>query len=141
MSKHPKSIPQPLVRTNQWTIVISILATWISGWEWLLAIPLITGLMGLFFGFNPIMRTAALFLKKHKSQYTPEDWDQQQFNQKIAVLCLGGGLISFSFELNTLGYILTAMVFLAAFIAILGFCVGCFIRFQWQQYSAKRRVN
>jgi hypothetical protein len=31
------------------------------------------------------------------------------------------------------------MVLLAAAVALSGFCVGCFIRFQWQQYQHKKR--
>ncbi|MGM0901061.1 MAG: DUF4395 domain-containing protein [Bacillota bacterium] len=59
----------------------------------------------------------------------PEDWEQQQFNQKIAVVCLGIGFISFVLSWNVVGYIFTTLVAVAAFIAILGFCIGCFISF------------
>ncbi|GHH98686.1 hypothetical protein AM1BK_22290 [Neobacillus kokaensis] len=97
--------------------------------------------MGLFFGFNPIMRVAKLFLRKHPSQYMAEDWGQQQFNQTIAVICLAGGFISFLMNWTIAGYVFTIMVAAAAFIAILGFCVGCFIRYQWKQYQYRRSVE
>ncbi|WP_338448266.1 DUF4395 family protein [Niallia oryzisoli] len=35
-------------------------------------------------------------------------------------------------------YIFTIMVATAAFIAILGFCIGCFILYQWKQYQYRR---
>ena len=133
-----KSIPQPLVRTNQWFIVISVISAWVTGNEWVLAIPLGAGLSGLVFGFNPVMRTAKLFLRKSPHVYIPEDWEQQQFNQLIAVVCLAGGLVSYSNGFAGLGHFFTIMVALAAFIAILGFCIGCFIRFQWIKLRAKR---
>ena len=133
-----KSIPQPLVRTNQWFIVISVVSSWITGFEWILALPLAAGLLGLVFGFNPVMKIAKLFLQKSPSSYIPEDWEQQQFNQLIAVGCLAGGLISYSTGFIGLGHFFTVMVALAAFIAILGFCVGCFIRFQWRKLQARR---
>ncbi|MBA2872615.1 hypothetical protein HNQ85_002926 [Anoxybacillus calidus] len=95
MQQTNRSIPRPLVRANQWFIVISVVATWLSGQEWLLALPLGAGLLGLFFGFNPVMRFAKLFLRKHPSEYVPEDADQQQFNQVIAVVCLSVGLMSY----------------------------------------------
>lgn len=133
-----KSIPQPLVRTNQWFIVISVISAWVTGIEWILAIPLGAGLSGLAFGFNPVMRTAKLFLRNPPHAYIPEDWDQQQFNQLIAVGCLAGGLISYSNGFVGLGHFFTVMVGLAAFIAILGFCIGCFIRFQWTKLRKKR---
>ncbi|WP_044895115.1 DUF4395 domain-containing protein [Bacillus alveayuensis] len=138
MGQTNRSIPRPLVRTNQWFIVISVVATWISGQEWLLAFPLVAGLLGLFFNFNPVMRLAKLFLKKLPSEYIQEDAEQQQFNQVIAVVCLALGLISYLAHWTIVAYIFTAMVALAAFVAILGFCVGCFIRYQWQQYRYKK---
>lgn len=133
-----KTIPKPLVLTNQWFIVLSVAATWISGLGWILLIPLIAGIMGLLFKFNPVMKTAKLFLKKPMSEYIPEDFDQQQFNQAIAVICLSLGFIGYVLNWMIFAYIFTAMVALAAFIAILGFCIGCFIRFQWQQYRHRK---
>lgn len=141
MTNQVRTIPRPLVKTNQWFIVLSVLISWATEQEWVLAIPLAAGLIGLFFGFNPIMRFAAIFLKKQPSEYIPEDWDQQQFNQVIAVSCLAIGLVSFIAGWNTVAYLFTTMVALAAFIAILGFCIGCFIRFQWKQYMYKRSIS
>lgn len=140
MKKLVKPIPRPLVRTNQWFIVISVLITWISGQEWILVLPLGAGIMGFLFGFNPVIRFAKRFLKKQPSAYILEDWDQQQFNQLISVICLAGGLIGFLLGWNIVAYVFTIMVALAAFVAILGFCVGCFIRFQWQQYMYRRSI-
>ncbi|MBT2679461.1 DUF4395 domain-containing protein [Bacillus sp. ISL-35] len=137
MTDKIQSVPQPLVRTNQWFIVISVVAAWLTGFEWILSLPLAAGLSGLLFGYNPVMRAARHFLKKDSSKYIPEDWEQQQFNQKIAVICLAGGLVSFASGYTGLGYFFTIMVAMAAFIAILGFCIGCFIRFQWSKYKAK----
>lgn len=141
MSNHVRSIPRPLVRTNQWVIVLSVLLTWFTKQEWILAIPLAAGLLGLIIHFNPIIWLAKFFLKKHPSEYIPEDWDQQQFNQMISVICLAGGLISYLLNWNVLGAIFTTMVALAAFIAILGFCVGCFIRYQWKQYQYRKNLS
>jgi membrane associated rhomboid family serine protease len=141
MSENIRSIPRPLVKTNQSVIVISVLLTWITGSEWLLLVPLISGLLGLIFGFNPIMQFAKLFLRKDPKSYIPEDWEQQQFNSKIAVSCLGIGFISFLLGWNTLGYVFTILVAVAAFVAILGFCVGCFIHFQWKQYKYRRTIG
>ncbi|WP_042454601.1 DUF4395 domain-containing protein [Neobacillus dielmonensis] len=138
MTEAVRSIPRPLVKTNQWVIVISVLLTWVTGYEWILLIPFIAGILGLLFGFNPVMQIAKLFLKKDPKSYIPEDWEQQQFNQKIAVSCLGIGFIGFVLGWNTLGYVFSALVAIAAFVAILGFCIGCFIHYQWRQYQYRR---
>jgi hypothetical protein len=133
-----RTIPRPLVRTNQWFIVLSVISSWISGQEWILAIPLLAGLLGLVFNYNPVMRLAKLFLRKSPSSYIPEEHSQQQFNQVIAVVCLALGLASFLIGWTIAEYVFTIMVALAAFVAILGFCIGCFIRFQWQQYRYRK---
>jgi FtsH-binding integral membrane protein len=141
MSGKIRSIPRPLVKTNQSVIVLSVLLTWVSGQEWFLLIPLIAGLIGIFFGNNPIMQIGKRFLRKDPSTYIPEDFDQQQFNQKIAVFCLGMGFSSFLLGWTTLGYVFTILVAVAALAAILGFCVGCFIHFQWKQYQYRRSIQ
>ncbi|MCM3390033.1 DUF4395 domain-containing protein [Ureibacillus chungkukjangi] len=135
------SIPRPLVRTNQWTIFLSVVLTWITGAEWLLAIPLVANLMGILFNYNPIMKIARVFLIKEGKKYIPEDITQQKFNACIAVFCLAGGLISFIAGWTILGYVFTIMVAVASFIAILGFCVGCFIFFQIKQFQYRRSLR
>lgn len=141
MTEAVRTVPRPLVRLNQWVIFLSVVAAWSTGNEWILALPLIAGMMGLIFGFNPIMQAGKLFLRKKPSDYIPEEWAQQQFNQIIAVICLAGGLISYLLGWDIAAYTFTALVAIASFVAILGFCIGCFIRFQWQQYMYKRSAN
>lgn len=142
--KKPTSIPRPLVRVNQWTILLSTIAAWVFQQPWLLLIPLVANVLGLFFNFNPIMKFARLFLKKDPSAYVPEDVTQQKFNSSIAIFCLLMGFIGFTAGLPILGYAFTIMVALASFIAILGFCIGCFLFFQINQlkykYKAKKQA-
>ena len=136
-----RTIPRPIVRLNQWFIFLSVVLTWVTGVYWILAIPLVAGLMGLVIHFNPVMKLGRLFLRKPLTEYIPEEYDQQQFNQTIAVICLSGGLISFYAGWTIAAYAFTIMVAAASFIAILGFCIGCFIRFQWKQYMYKRSIH
>ena len=137
----PISIPRPLVRVNQWTIFCAVVLTWITGQYWILAIPLLSNLLGIFTGFNPIMRFAKLFLKKDLKTYIPEDVQQQKFNSTIACICLAGGFIGFILGIPAIAYSFTIMVAVASFIAILGFCVGCFIHFQWKQFMYRRSLK
>lgn len=137
MSNHSK-IPRRIVRTNQWFIVISVLISWVTGAYWLLLLPLISGVLSVYFHYNPVGQVAALFLKKNPQEYTLEDADQQKFNQTIANLLLLVGVISSWLNWTVLLYASTVMVAAAAFIAILGFCVGCFIRYQWLQYKYRK---
>ncbi|MHB1627232.1 MAG: DUF4395 domain-containing protein [Bacilli bacterium] len=136
--RQASSIPQPLVRVNQWCIVVSVALAWTTGtYAWLLP-PLLAGLAGLLFGVNPIMSLARPFLRKPLSEYAMEDRGQQQFNQLIAVACLALGLAAYAAHWMIAAYAFTAIVALAAFIAILGFCVGCFLRYQWSQHRHRR---
>lgn len=132
-----KTIPRPLVTANQIVIISFVILTWFTNIEWFLAVPLIAGLSGLIFKFNPIMQIAKLFLQKEPSKYAQEEFEQQQFNQFIAVICLGIGLLAFALKWSIVGYVFTAMVAIAAFVALCGFCIGCFIRYQWQQRIRK----
>ncbi|MFB5189166.1 DUF4395 domain-containing protein [Alicyclobacillus fastidiosus] len=137
----PNSIPRPLVRTNQWMIVLSVLASWISGLTWLMLIPFMAGMSGVLFNFNPIMRLAKVFLKKPMSSYIPEDKQQQQFNQWIAIICLFVSMVGFALHWRVIGFVFSALVFLSALIAICGFCIGCFIRFQWLRFRQRRQAH
>lgn len=139
--KNDTPIPRPLVRTNQWFIVLFVLAAWLTHAGWLLAVPLVAGVMGLTLNWNPVMWFAKLFLRRPASAYILEDRAQQQFNQVIAVTCLTLALIAFATGFAIVGYIFSTLVAAAAFIAILGFCVGCLIRFQWTQYRHRRSMR
>lgn len=135
------SIPRPLVRVNQWTIFLSVILTWITQETWILAIPLVANLLGIAFNFNPIMKLARFIIIQEEKQYIPEDVTQQKFNACIASFCLLGGFISFIAGWTVVGYVFTIMVALASFIAILGFCIGCFIFFQIKQYKYRRSLK
>lgn len=135
------SIPRPLIRTNQWIIFLSVVSTWLTGEAWILAIPLVANLMGVLFNYNPIMKIARVFLIKEGKKYIPEDMTQQKFNASIAIFCLAGGLISFLAAWTVVGYVFTILVAVASFIAILGFCVGCFIFFQIKQFQYRRSIK
>lgn len=134
-----ESIPRPIVRVNQWTIFLTVVLSWVTGLHWLLLIPLVANLSGILFNFNPIMKIARVFIKEGKN-YIPEDVTQQKFNACIASFCLAGGLVSFSLGWTIVGYVFTIMVAVASFIAILGFCIGCFIFYQFKQYQYRRTL-
>lgn len=134
LSDKPSFIPRPLVRTNQWVIVLSVIITLTTSFYWILLLPLLSGLSGLFFRFQPILKTARLFLRQPLETYIPEDPAEQRFNQTIAVSLLTISFISFLSGWKTVAVIAAAVVGAAALIAILGFCIGCFIHYQWSQY-------
>ncbi|MFC7783812.1 MULTISPECIES: DUF4395 domain-containing protein [unclassified Rossellomorea] len=135
------SIPKPLVQLNQWFIVTSVAFSWVFQIDFFLVLPFLVGLTSVLFKFNPVIKTGRHFLKKELSSYPAEDADQQQFNNIIAVSCLGAAIISTLAGWSTGFYIFSGMVFLAASIALAGFCIGCFIRFQWKRFQYKRSMQ
>ncbi|MER1998389.1 MAG: DUF4395 domain-containing protein [Lysinibacillus sp.] len=135
----PLSIPRPLVRLNQWTILLSVILTWFTGIYWILLLPLLANLSGVILKVNPIIKIGRNFLKKDPQSYIPEDVDQQRFNSTIATACLTLAFTGFAAELSWLAYTFSIMVAIASFVAILGFCVGCFIHFQINQFNYRRR--
>ncbi|MFC4077635.1 DUF4395 domain-containing protein [Salinithrix halophila] len=131
-------IPLPLVRMNQWFQVIAVLLALSLKQYWLLSIPLAFGLWSLFFRQNPLFLLARPLLRKPISQYPMEDPDQQRFNQMIAVICLALSLLGFALGWRIFGYTFAILVATAALIAILGFCVGCFLRYRYLQWKYQR---
>ena len=143
MTSRTASIPKPLVRANQSVIVASVLISWVlSIWSdsfyLILLIPLLSGLSGLAFGVNPVFKIARRFLKKPAASYLQEDAADQRFNQILAVSMLSASLLSFMLDMPVLGYLFSAFVFTAALVALIGFCVGCFIRYQLMMRRAAR---
>lgn len=136
-----KTIPKPLVLANQWTIVLSVVISLITQSAWILIIPLVSCLLSLFTGFNPVLALVKQFLSKSPDQYEQEDYDQLQFNQWMAVGFLLVATISFFMNWSVLFNISTVMVGIAALVAIMGFCIGCFIRFQYQQWNYRRKKS
>ncbi|WP_349407393.1 DUF4395 domain-containing protein [Pseudalkalibacillus sp. SCS-8] len=138
MSHKQETIPRPLVRINQWFILLSVVITWITGISLILILPLLSGVMALLFNVNPVMKIAKLFLKDPPNKYVLEDRKQQQFNQWIATILLGLALLSAHFNFLAVFWITTIMLAMATFIAILGFCIGCYIRYNWSQFQYRR---
>ncbi|MBM7691727.1 hypothetical protein JOC77_001134 [Peribacillus deserti] len=130
-------IPKPLVQLNQSFIVLSVLVALVS-YKLILLLPFVIGVYTLITKKNPIILIGKRFLKKPLSQYIMEDKDQQLFNQWIATVCLGLSLAFFQLGWNTLAYMFSIMVMLAAGIALLGFCIGCFIRYRYIMWKHKR---
>lgn len=134
------SIPRPLVRANQASIVISVVLYGLSGsWLWLL-IPLISGLLSLTIGKHPIMMAVKPLLRKPMSSYVQEDRSEQRFNQILAVVLLSASVFSAIAGWTLASLILAGLVFMAAFVAMLGFCIGCFIQYQWKQYRYRKQL-
>lgn len=136
-----KTIPKPLVLANQWTIVLSVVIALITQSAWILLIPLLSCILSLFTGFHPILAIVKRFLSKPANLYVQEDYIQLKFNQWLAVGFLLIACIGFLMNWIILFNVATIMVGIAALLAILGFCIGCVMRFQYQQWTYRRKKS
>jgi len=131
-------IPKPLVKLNQTFVILSVVLSLIIH-KYLLLVPFVIGVYTLVTKSNPIIMLGKPFLKKNMKEYTLEDKDQQLFNQWIATICIGLSFIGFIIGFQILGYIFSIMVILAATVALCGFCIGCFIHYQYKMWQYRRK--
>ena len=135
-----KSIPRPLVRINQSFIALSALLYLISSQVYFLILPIVFGISSLVLNYNPIIEFSKKFLKKPKNEYVQEDVAQQRFNQMLALTMFVLSFISYYLNIQWLSVTFEIMVFLASTIAILGFCIGCFIHYQFNMWKYRRSL-
>ncbi|MDE5416238.1 DUF4395 domain-containing protein [Alkalihalobacterium chitinilyticum] len=136
-----KEIPKSYVRANQCVMVVltvfSILLQNVS----LLALTLLIVLLPLLFGpkANITFKVAKMLIKNVSNDET-EAAELQRFNQTIAASLLGIALIVLLTTGHWFGWVLVGMVTVAASVALLGFCVGCFMYFQFKKmkYEMKK---
>jgi hypothetical protein len=57
----------------------------------------------------------------------------------LAVIFLTLAILGIATKLSVVGYIFSAMLFAAAFVAICGYCIGCTVYYQYKQYIARRK--
>ncbi|MHA2960070.1 DUF4395 domain-containing protein [Priestia megaterium] len=134
------SIPKPLVQLNQLFIVITVLIALLAA-KWLLLLPFLVGVVTLATKRNPVIMAGKNLLKKPASSYRMEDRDQQLFNQWIATICMGVAFISFLIGYTLVGYVFSIMVILAAGVALMGYCIGCTIRYRYMMWKYKRKKH
>lgn len=131
------TIPKPLVQINQSFIVLSVIAGLLFT-PVILLLPFAVGVYTLITKKNPVIMTAKPLLKKPANQYIQEDRAQQLFNQWIATVCLGLSLAFFVAGFSAIAYFFSIMVMAAAGIALMGYCIGCTIRYRYMMMKHKR---
>jgi hypothetical protein len=127
-------IPMPIVKLNRWTLMIGVLV------GFALQQPLVTTLLFL------ILLPAVLFGQKRslifqigkrlfaRQNLTAEREDRRlmRFNNSIALILFGVAQVAFLTGFTILGWVFSLMVATAAGVALVGFCVGCFLYYQFK---------
>ncbi len=135
-------IPLPLVRANQWTLVVTIVGSALARQPLLLLVPWAITLAGLAGGprWQPVLRVARRALSDRLPGAPREDAAMQRFNAIIAgtllTLALAADVL---LRAPALAWACAGAVAVAAFVATRGFCVGCAL-YGWLPVSAKRML-
>lgn len=131
------TIPKPLVQLNQVFLVATVLAG-LTVHTSILLMPFAVGVVTLVTKKNPLIAFSRRFLPNPPSSYPQEDRDQQLFNQWIATVCLGFALIFLAAGLPIIAAVFGAMVIIAAGVALMGYCIGCTVRYQLMMWKHRR---
>lgn len=134
----PAGIPLPIVTLSRWLLLTGIVA------GFLLHQPLFT--TALFVLLAPAAalgrRGSAIFAlggpvlarqcraARRAGRY--EDPRLMRFNNSIAAGLLGAAQLAFALRYPTLGWALAGMVAVAAAVALAGFCMGCYLYYQFR---------
>jgi uncharacterized membrane protein len=134
------TIPRPLVRMNQTFVATNAILYLLTSHLVLLVLPIIIGLTSVLINYNPLFVIGKKFLKKPMFDYIQEDKAQQRFNQILALSMFSLAFMSSIINQMLLSYIFAIMVFLASTIALMGFCIGCFIHYQYHMWKYRRSL-
>lgn len=131
-------VPLHWVRANQLGILLCIAASALLQAYAVLLIALIVQLISRFWGirYNLFVRLLAPLLPESKKT---ESRELLRFNNLLAILFLVVSLLSFFLNFQIAGYIAALLLTVAVVLALCGFCLGCFIYYQWKQW--RRRMS
>lgn len=131
-----KEIPIPFIRTNQIGIVVLVVLAILLQQPALIAVLWAVEVITLWRGIkvNIFVQLASPFLKNRIQGAETEAAELSRFNNSIAVTLLTLSLLAFWLDPSGWsGYIAAGLVAIAAFVAICGFCVGCFLYYQFKR--------
>lgn len=140
-----KAIPLPLIKANQAGIVLFVILFYVMQEPSWIYVLFLLQLISFVFGVraNLLMRAAGfLFSKSWLQKAETQAAEPARFNQTLAVILLGLASVSCLLRWSVPAFIFSGMVALAALVAVLGYCIGCTIYFQYKRWKLMRsRTN
>lgn len=133
-------VPLHRVRGNQLGILLSVIATLITQQFWILLLPLAVQLVSRTYGvrYNLFVR---IFSPLFPASVQTESRELLRFNALLAILFMAVALVASAFGLTLVAYVSLGMLTVAVVLALSGFCIGCFMYFQYKQFNARRRLR
>jgi hypothetical protein len=127
-------VPLPIVRLNRWTLLVGIVAGLLLRQPlfttvlWLLLLPAVLGGQR----WSPIFRLGSWLFARQIPTAEREDRRLMRFNNLIAFAMLGLAQVAFLLGAALVGWALALCVAGAAAVALAGFCIGCFLYYQFR---------
>ncbi|NOU74715.1 DUF4395 family protein [Paenibacillus sp. LMG 31458] len=136
-----KEVPISYVKANQTGIVVFVLLAFAFQWTWLVGLLWVIQLLDFVGGgkWNLFVVVSEPFLSRSGTE--TQAAELTRFNNSLAVLFLTLSLTSFTIGWSMVGYIFTGFLLLAAGAALLGYCIGCAIYYQYKQFIVRQRVK
>lgn len=127
-------IPMPIVTFNRAVLVGGILAGCILRQPLFTTVLFVMILLAVLFGprGSLIFQVGKRLFARRIATAEREDRRLMRFNNSIAVLLLGSAQIAFVLGWTIVGWVLAGMILVAATVALLGFCFGCFLFYQFK---------
>jgi hypothetical protein len=130
----PDGVPMPIVALNRWTLLVGILLGFVTQQAWITALLFLMLAAAVLGGpeYSLVARVGRKLFADRIPGAEREDFKLARFNNSIALGLLGLAQIAFVTGFSALGWVLALMVAVAAGVALAGFCVGCFLFFQFR---------
>jgi hypothetical protein len=127
-------IPLPIVTLNRGVLTFGIMLALASQQYWIVTIIFVILLPAVIFGkrYSLIYSLGSILLRSKIESAEYEDASLQRFNNTIALTLLGLSHIFYLFNQLIIAWIFASLVMIASGVALLGFCVGCFLYYQFK---------
>jgi|APSaa5957512622_1039677.scaffolds.fasta_scaffold100298_2 hypothetical protein len=133
MNNNPPAIPMPIVTFGRATNVVMVVLGLILQSPIPVYFLLLLRLAALFGGprYNLISRAGRLLLTQRLADAELEDMRPVRFNNGLAAFLFSIAALFFALGIPVAGWIFALMVAAASGTALAGFCVGCFMYYQF----------
>lgn len=127
-------IPMPIVTLNRVILLTGVTVALVTQQAWIIGLLALLVLPAVVAGrrWSPIFRLGSVLLASRLPGAEQEDPRLMRFNNSIALTLLGSASLALFAGLPVVGWVLAAMVAVASAVALLGFCLGCFLYFQFR---------
>ena len=127
-------VPLPIVKLNRWTLVVGVLTGVVLRQPWITTLLFLILLPASLFGQRAslIFWAGQRLFARQNAVAEGEDRRVQRFNNIIATTLLGLAQVAFLTGHPFAGWVFALMVAAAASVALAGFCVGCFLYYQFK---------